>query len=80
MRTIGSSEASTNLSRLLKMVMRGESVTITRYGVPVARLVPANADAKREPAQVIEELREFRKGRKFGRLSLRKTIEDGRRF
>ncbi len=73
-------EAKTHLSRLLEMVAKGESVTITKHGVPIARLVPANADAKREPAQVIEELREFRRGRKLGKLSLRKMIEEGRRF
>ena len=80
MHTVGSYEAKTHLSRLLEMVAKGESVTITKHGVPIAQLVPANADAKPEPAQVIEELREFRSGRKLGRLSLRKMIEEGRRF
>ncbi len=80
MHTVGSYEAKTHLSRLLQMVAKGESVTITRHGVPIARLVPANADAKRKPAEVIEELREFRSGRKLGKLSLRKMIEEGRRF
>ena len=80
MHTVGSYEAKTHLSRLLEMVAKGESVTITKHGVPVARLVPADADAKREPAKVIEELREFRSGRKLGKLSLRKMIEEGRRF
>ena len=80
MHTVGSYEAKTHLSRLLAMVAKGECVTITKHGVPVARLVPANSGAKREPAQVIEELREFRSGRKLGKLSLRKMIEEGRRF
>ena len=80
MHTVGSYEAKTHLSRLLEMVAKGESVTITRHGVPIARLVPANSDAKPEPAEVIEELREFRSGRKLGKLSLRKMIEEGRRF
>ena len=80
MHTVGSYEAKTHLSRLLEMVAKGESVTITKHGVPIARLVPANSGAKREPAQVIEELREFRSGRKLGKLSLRKMIEEGRRF
>ncbi len=80
MHTVGSYEAKTHLSRLLEMVAKGESVTITKHGVPIARLVPANADAKRAPAEVIEELRKFRSGRKLGKLSLRKMIEEGRRF
>lgn len=36
-------EAKTNLSRLLARVEAGETVEIARNGVPVARLVPANA-------------------------------------
>ncbi len=80
MHTVGSYEAKTHLSRLLEMVANGESVMITKHGVPIARLVPANSDAKPEPAQVIEELREFRSGRKLGKSSLRKMIEEGRRF
>ena len=33
-------EAKTHLSRLIDAVLRGEEVTITRWGRPVARLVP----------------------------------------
>ena len=80
MHTVGSHEARTHLSRLLSMVAKGESVTITKHGVPVARLVPVNMDAKPEPARVIKDLLEFRSGRKLGKLSLRKMIEEGRRF
>lgn len=41
--TIGAYEAKTHLSNLLDRVERGESLTITRNGRPVARLVPAEA-------------------------------------
>ena len=44
---IGASKARTHLSRLLKHVARGESVTITRHGKPVARLVPVAGDRTR---------------------------------
>jgi prevent-host-death family protein len=40
-RTIGAFEAKTHLSRLLDEVEKGDSVTITKHGRPVARLVPA---------------------------------------
>ena len=33
-------EAKTNLSKLLRRVAAGEEITITKSGVPVARLVP----------------------------------------
>ncbi len=80
MHTVGSYEAKTHLSRLLEMVARGEQITITKHGVPIALLVPVNSDAKPAPDKVIDELRRFRKGRKLGKSSLRKMIEEGRRF
>lgn len=39
MQTIGSYEAKTRLPELLRQVERGEHFTITRRGVPVARIV-----------------------------------------
>jgi len=36
-------EAKTQLSKLLKRVAAGEELTIANRGVPVARLVPAQA-------------------------------------
>lgn len=41
-------EAKTHLSRLLEKVEAGEEIVIARAGVPVARLVPVRAAAKRE--------------------------------
>ena len=40
MEEIGAFEAKTHLPKLLDRVARGESLTITRHGRPVARLVP----------------------------------------
>ena len=43
-------EAKTHLSKLLKLVMRGEEVIISNSGKPVARLVPfASQPADRRP-------------------------------
>ena len=39
-RQIASDEAKTNLPRLLDEVARGETITITKHGVPVAVLTP----------------------------------------
>ncbi len=45
MREIGAFEAKTHLSELLAAAKAGETVTITRRGQPVARVVPpANND------------------------------------
>ena len=40
MSQVGVHEAKTHLSRLLRQVMAGEEVVITRGGIPIARLVP----------------------------------------
>ena len=45
MTTVGAFEAKTKLSELLDRVERGEEITITRHGKPVARLVNAGAAA-----------------------------------
>lgn len=50
MREIGAFEAKTRLSELLAAAESGESITITRRGAPVARLVPATAAQDRAPA------------------------------
>ena len=60
MESIGSYEAKTHLPRLLDRVAQGESLTITRHGRPVARLVPIkkdNQDRARSAARRILERR-----------------------
>lgn len=49
METVGAFEAKTHLSALLERVERGESITITRHGTPVARLVPVE---RRDPERI----------------------------
>ena len=78
MRIVGSYEAKTHLSRLLEQVAKGERITITKHGVPVAMLVPANPEVHADPAEVVAELRRFRSGRRLGDESLRSMIEEGR--
>ena len=80
MRTVGSYEAKTHLPRLLDEVAGGEEITITKHGVPVAVLVPPPGRERRSTAEVIEELREFRKGNTLGGLKIKDLIEEGRRF
>ena len=78
METVGSYDAKTNLPRLLLRVAEGESVTITKHGVPIAMLVPFPKQSRRDPATVIEELREFRKTLKPGKFNIREAINEGR--
>lgn len=75
---IDADEAKTHLPRLLDEVAAGRSHTITKHGVPVARLLPAGLASAR-PEEVIRELREFRHGITTGGIGIRAMIEDGRR-
>jgi prevent-host-death family protein len=76
--SVGVYEAKTQLPRLLEPVARGERITITRHGVPVAMLVPAGPRGERPVRDVIAELRAFARGRRLG-VSLRRAIASGRR-
>jgi len=44
--SVGSFDAKTHLPALLERVSKGESIQITRHGVPVAVLVPAKLRPK----------------------------------
>jgi prevent-host-death family protein len=79
MKSVGVYEAKTQLPRLLNRVSRGERITITRHGVPVAVIVPPEARTKRPVADVVAELQTFGRGRKLRGLSLRSLIASGRR-
>ena len=79
METVGAYEAKTHLPKLLERVAKGEKITITKHGVPVATLQPADS-AKRIPVcDVIDQLKRFRSGHRLEGLSIRDMIEEGRR-
>jgi prevent-host-death family protein len=80
MRTVGAYEAKTHLPSLLDEVEQGEIITITRHGVPVAKLVPAGDASREKIREAIAELREFSKGRTLGGATIRELIEEGRRY
>ena len=79
MKTVGAYEAKTHLPKLLERVMKGECITITKHGVPVAVLQPPRPEKTADRKSVIAELREFRKGHSLGGLSIREMMQEGRR-
>ncbi len=79
MKTVGAYEAKTHLPKLLERVIRGERITITKHGVPVAVLQPPLPSRKTEPKRIIAELRNFRKKQSLKGISIRDMIEEGRR-
>ncbi|HEY1950154.1 MAG TPA: type II toxin-antitoxin system prevent-host-death family antitoxin [Bryobacteraceae bacterium] len=79
--SIGSFEARTHLPALLERVQKGEHITITKHGVPVAMLVPAKASSHQKRKQVIAALKEFGRGGTLPQgITGRDLIEEGRRF
>jgi prevent-host-death family protein len=78
METVGAYEAKTHLPQLAR-VAKGERITITKHGVPVAVLAPPDESLAADPREVIALLKESRKGRRLGDLSLREAIEKGRK-
>lgn len=78
---IGTFEAKTHLSHLLDQVAQGRSVTITRRGKPVARLVPVDADLSRRQSveEIFEEFRRIRERSGATPGGIKALIEEGRR-
>jgi prevent-host-death family protein len=79
METVGAFAAKTHLSELPERVERGERFTITRHGKPIAQLTPIDRRDPEAVKDVIARLKDVRKGRTLGAISLRELIEAGRR-
>lgn len=74
--SIGAYDAKTHLPRLLEQVERGDSVTITKHGRAVARLVPVGS--RPAPESVIADLRNARAGARLDGDSVREMVDEGR--
>jgi len=81
METVGAFEAKTHLSDLLDRVSKGETITITRHGVPAALLVPVGKTGRKlTHLEIVEGMRALRKRIKPDIMSVREMVEEGRRF
>jgi prevent-host-death family protein len=78
MRRVGSYEAKTHLPRLLDDVAKGESITITKHGIAVARLVPPTTDRRLTSDELIDGFRSFRRRHRLKGVSIRELIDEGR--
>ena len=76
---IGAYDAKTNLGTLLERARRGETITITKHGVPVARLVPPAARPA-DVTDIVAAFDELRSQVRSGPPSIQEMIEEGRRW
>ena len=79
MESVGAYEAKTHLPKLLERVAQGHRITITKHGVPVAVLEPYDSEKNVDVREVIQSLREFRKGNRLEGLTIREMIDEDRR-
>ncbi len=77
---IGCYQAKTHLPRLLERVAKGEHITITKHGVPIAEVIPVNSKNRPARREVIEQLKAFGKGRRLGKATIRQLMEEGRKY
>lgn len=77
MNEIGAFQAKNTLGSLLDRVERGEEITITRHGKPVARLVPAQRQDMDRAREAAERIKNWKRADLKG-LKIKDLIEEGR--
>jgi prevent-host-death family protein len=77
--TVGAYEAKTRFSELIERVQRGEAVTITKHGTPVARLVGITP-AKWSVEEIVADVERLREGLDLGGDDPRDYIHEGHRI
>ncbi len=81
MEEIGSYEAKTRFSQILRAVSAGKEFLITNHGKPVAKLVPATERLGREVSEIVEDLLAFQTVEDCSEVSLeevRSAVDAGR--
>ena len=82
MKSVGTLEAKTHLTRILDEVARGPEYVVTKRGKPVARIVPAGLITKKmEKARLVERMLALRNAvrARFSTKQIREFIAEGRR-
>lgn len=75
---IGSYEAKTRLSELLRQVKTGKSFTITNRGEAIADLVPSISARTKDKVAAVEKLKAFMLVAPVRGVDIKELIEDGR--
>jgi len=69
MEKVGAYEAKTHLPKLLERVLKGERITITKHGIPIAVLQSPDPEKAADTKSVIAEIRKLRNKHSLGDLS-----------
>jgi len=80
MKTVGAFDAKTHLNELLQRASKGETIQITRRGIPVAKLSPPDSNQNEDAQALAASIRQLRRGATLGKLSIRELIDEGRRY
>jgi prevent-host-death family protein len=76
---VSTADAKNRLSELLGEVARGTEVTITRRGIPIAKLVPATPTFDREKARLAADgIRRLSRGRTLDGIKIKDLVDEGR--
>lgn len=79
MYSVGMYELKTHAAELVDRASKGQRITITKRGVPVAMIVPPEKEKRRSSADAVDALLEFRKKNKLTLgIPFKKAIEEGR--
>ena len=80
MQSRGVFEAKTHFSEIIEQVLQGEEFLITRRGQPIAKITTVNGQNHEAIAKTIEDILQFRKGRKSTQSQSKAWIRQGRRL
>jgi prevent-host-death family protein len=76
---VSTTDAKNRLSKLLGEVARGGQVTITKRGIPIAKLVAAIPTFDREKARLAADgLRALSRGRTLNGIKIKNLLDEGR--
>ena len=75
---VGVYEAKNHLPELLRSVMAGARIDITKHGMPIATLVPYQAPAN-QVAEAVKALQSMSKRISLKGIKIKALIEEGRR-
>ncbi len=78
MEHIGLHEAKTHFSEIINKVSKGNEFIITRRGIAVARLVPAEKPSRDAVKQALKRAKQLRVKLSLNGLKIKDLIEDGR--